>query len=247
MIPFYHEHVPYLSTDQMREVDRLMIEVYHIELIQMMENAGRHLANLARERFLGGDPQHKRVAVLAGTGGNGGGALVCARWLHNAGARVNVVVAAAAEEFSSVPAHQLDILHRMNVSVTQADHFTFTDDRKPDLIIDGLIGYSLQGAPREPIASLIRAANTMNCPILSLDTPSGLDTATGTISDPTIRAVATMTLALPKEGLRHEHARSVVGELYLADISIPTELYARPSLALHIDPIFRHADILRLW
>jgi NAD(P)H-hydrate epimerase len=245
MIPFYREPVPYLSTDQMREVDRLMIEVYHIELIQMMENAGRHLATLARERFLGGDPQHKRVAVLAGTGGNGGGALVCARWLHNAGAQVEVFLSAAVEEFSSVPAHQLDILHRMDVSITQAGHFT--EDRKPDLIVDGLIGYSLRGAPREPIASLIRAANTIDRPILSLDTPSGLDTATGTISDPTIRAAATMTLALPKEGLRHESARSVVGELYLANISIPTKLYAQPSLGLHIKPIFRQGDILRLW
>lgn len=245
MIPFYHEPVPYLSTDQMREVDRLMIEVYHIELIQMMENAGRHLAALARERFLGGDPRRKHIVVLAGTGGNGGGTLVCTRWLHNAGVQVEVFLAAAAEKFASVPAHQLDILHRMDVSVTQADHFT--DDRKPDLIIDGLIGYSLQGAPREPIASLIRAANTTDCPILSLDTPSGLDTATGTVSDPTIRAAATMTLALPKEGLRHERARSVVGELYLANISIPSELYAQPSLGLHIEPIFCHGDILRLW
>ncbi len=245
MILFYRETVPYLSTDQMREVDRLMIEVYHIELIQMMENAGRHLAALARERFLGGDPHHKRVAILAGTGGNGGGAMVCARWLHNAGSRVEVFLAAAAEEFSSVPAHQLDILHRMDVPVTQADHFT--DDRKPDLIIDGLIGYSLKGTPREPIASLIRAANATDCPILSLDTPSGLDTATGAVSDPTIQAAATMTLALPKEGLRHERARSFVGELYLANISIPFELYAQPSLGLHIEPIFRHGDILRLW
>ncbi|NIM09211.1 MAG: NAD(P)H-hydrate epimerase, partial [Planctomycetales bacterium] len=54
---------------------------YRIDLIQMMENAGRNLAHLARSRFLGGDPQGKRVAVLAGTGGNGGGALVCARRL----------------------------------------------------------------------------------------------------------------------------------------------------------------------
>ncbi len=47
--------VPYLTTDQMREVDRAMIEDYHIELIQMMENAGRNLAHLARMRFLNGD------------------------------------------------------------------------------------------------------------------------------------------------------------------------------------------------
>ena len=44
--------IPAITTDQMREVDRLMVEVYGIELIQMMENAGRHLASLARQLFL---------------------------------------------------------------------------------------------------------------------------------------------------------------------------------------------------
>ena len=53
-----------IDTPQMIEVDRLMIEQYHIELIQMMENAGRCLAVVARERFLGQDPQGKKVAVL---------------------------------------------------------------------------------------------------------------------------------------------------------------------------------------
>src|SRR5215510_10201998 len=53
--------VPSLTTAQMVEVDRAMIEDFHIELIQMMENAGRNLAHLARMRFLDGDPRGKRV------------------------------------------------------------------------------------------------------------------------------------------------------------------------------------------
>ncbi len=69
LIPLCHDPLPYLSTDQMREVDRLMIDVYHIKLMQMMENAGRNLASLARERFLDGDPHNKGIVVLAGTGG----------------------------------------------------------------------------------------------------------------------------------------------------------------------------------
>ncbi len=44
-----------------------------------MENAGRNLASLGRERFLSDDPVGKQVVVLAGPGGNGGGALVAAR------------------------------------------------------------------------------------------------------------------------------------------------------------------------
>ena len=52
--------VPDLTTEQMVEVDRAMIEDYRIELIQMMENAGRNLAHLARTRFLDGDPRGRR-------------------------------------------------------------------------------------------------------------------------------------------------------------------------------------------
>ena len=71
-------NVPYLTAEQMIEVDRAMSEDFHIGLMQMMENAGRNLAHLARIRFLDGNPMGKAIVILAGTGGNGGGALVCA-------------------------------------------------------------------------------------------------------------------------------------------------------------------------
>jgi NAD(P)H-hydrate epimerase len=73
--------VPWITTDQMIEVDRAMMEDYSIVLLQMMENAGRCLAILARRRFLQDSPKGRTVWVLAGTGGNGGGALACARRL----------------------------------------------------------------------------------------------------------------------------------------------------------------------
>jgi NAD(P)H-hydrate epimerase len=79
--------IPFITTQQMVEVDRLMIEAYDIQLIQMMENAGRNLAELGR-RMLGGDVRSKRIAVLCGAGNNGGGGMVAARHLHNWGADI---------------------------------------------------------------------------------------------------------------------------------------------------------------
>jgi NAD(P)H-hydrate epimerase len=102
--------VAYVTTSQMIEVDRAMVEDFKIVLIQMMESAGRNLAHLARVRFLGGDPRDKRVVVLAGSGGNGGGALVAARRLHNWGAAVDVVLGQAAAAMAPVPSHQREIL-----------------------------------------------------------------------------------------------------------------------------------------
>ena len=243
-IPRYEGTVPTLTTEQMIEVDRAMMEDYRIELTQMMENAGRNLAHLARVRFLDGDPHDQAVVVLAGTGGNGGGALVCARRLHNWGARVAVYVTRPASDFHPVPAHQLDILYRMGVTVAGAE--TIIHAENPALIIDGVIGYSLQGAPRDSAAALIRWANAQKAPILALDAPSGVDTTTGTVFDPCIRATATMTLALPKEGLRAAGVEAQVGELYLADISVPPALYAGPGLELEIGSIFAANDIVRL-
>lgn len=249
-IPVYTDPVPALTTAQMIEVDRAMIEEYHIDLIQMMENAGRNLAHLARERFLAGDPRGRNVVVLAGTGGNGGGALVCARRLHNYGVVVRVVITRPDAEFTAVPAHQLAIVRQMGLPVTLAEDF-LPEGETADLIIDGLIGYSLQGSPRGAAADLIRWANRHAAPTLALDAPSGLDAATGTAYDPAIRAAATLTLALPKVGLLGETAErsgatAHVGELYLADISVPPELYASPALQLAVGPLFAHSDIVRL-
>ena len=236
--------VPFISAAQMREVDRAMIEDYEILLIQMMENAGRNLAHLARRRFLNGDPTGRRVLLLAGTGGNGGGGLVCARHLHNWGAYVDVLVTSQPAQFTEIPHHQLTILQHMGISVGVAGEGV--DLPPADLIIDAIIGYSLHGAPTGPAAAFIRAANVHGAPILALDVPSGVDTTTGSAYEPAIHATATLTLALPKEGLCGEEARAHLGELYLADIGVPPELYARPFLGLDVGPIFAADEILRL-
>jgi len=235
--------VPFLTTEQMVEVDRGMIEDFQILLIQMMENAGRNLAQVARLRFLSGDPRGKRVAVLAGVGGNGGGALVCARRLANWGASVEVFVSKPRQGFTEVSGHQFDVVRSMNIpSATAAPQA----DASYDLVIDGIIGYSLRGAPRGAAADMIRWTRTQSASVLALDTPSGVDASVGAVLDPAIRATATMALALPKEGLRAESARAHVGELYLADISVPPALYAEPSLRLQVSAIFSQSEIVRL-
>ncbi|MBI4789798.1 MAG: NAD(P)H-hydrate epimerase [Chloroflexi bacterium] len=234
----YRDALPAITTDQMREVDRTMIQDLGITLIQMMESAGRHLATLAREK-LGGNVEGKHIVVLAGRGNNGGGGLVAARRLANWGAEVCVVLAASPNEYQNAPAHQLAILQGMGVVISQSMIFPLAD-----LILDCLIGYGLRGAPRGGAADLIRQANASSAPIIALDTPSGLDTTTGETFDPCIRADATMTLALPKVGLLTEIARAIVGELYVADISVPPLVYA--TMGIEIPNLFAEAEIVHI-
>ena len=231
--------IPSLTTAQMIEVDRAMIEGYHIELIQMMENAGRNFAELAR-RQMGGTAKGHSVAVLCGNGNNGGGGMTAARHLHNWGAQVIVALTKPADEFLGVPAHQLDILKRMNIPIFKHASIPATFE----LILDTIIGYSLSGSPRGAAADLIRWANKQDVPILALDTPSGLDTTSGQAHDPTIRATATLTLALPKQGLLNPQSAMFVGDLYLADIGVPPELYAKMGIA--VPPLFEEQGIIRI-
>jgi NAD(P)H-hydrate epimerase len=236
--------IPTVSVDQMREVDRLMMDEMEISLLQMMENAGRALATQARQ-LLAGDVRGQRIVALAGRGGNGGGGMAAARRLFNWGADVTVILGQETEDLQGVPAHQLAILRHIGVPIHGPGHAGPDDTllRSAGLILDALIGYSLHGAPREPIASLIRAANAAGPPVLALDIPSGLDGDTGTAADPTILAAATLTLALPKAGLVQPQARAWVGEQYVADISVPDMVYRR--LGLHVGPIFARSDIVR--
>lgn len=90
-------NMPVVTREQMREVDRLMIEEFGIQLLQMMENAGLNLAELAR-LHLDGKPAGRRVVVLAGQGNNGGGGLTAARRLSAWGANVEVVLSAEPQQ-----------------------------------------------------------------------------------------------------------------------------------------------------
>ena len=230
--------IPYITTQQMLEVDRLMIEEYGIRLIQMMENAGKNLAELARQ-MLGGDVRSKRIAVLCGVGNNGGGGMVAARHLHNWGAEILLKVISAQDALNDVPAHQTQILERMGI----ADQETI-DLSTIDLVIDAMIGYGLIGDPRGAIADWIRRVDDLPCPVLALDTPSGLDTTTGIPGNPCLHATVTMTLALPKTGMASPQATAYLGELYLADISVPPQLYA--SMGIQIPMLFHHNPIIKI-
>jgi NAD(P)H-hydrate epimerase len=106
----------------------------------------------------------------------------------------------------------------------------------------GGIGYSLNGPPRGAIATLIREANGRGRPILALDLPSGLHPDTGEIYDPSIRALATLTLALPKRGLLVPTAKPYVGRLWVGDIGVPPGLYGR--VGLRVGPLFSRSPVV---
>ena len=239
---------PAVTAAQMAEIDRLAVDVYGINLLQMMEQAGSHLAGVAAYEA-GGDLQGRRVLVAVGPGNNGGGGLAAARHLVNRGARVRVVLARPARRLSEAGRHQLATLLEMGVSCCMV-LYDITDEEidaelaSADLVIDAVLGYRGRGAPHDEVATLIERIAGNADRILSLDLPSGMDADSGTVGKLAVRSRATMTLALPKTGLLTDAGRAQSGDLYLADIGLPAALYAR--MGLTVDAPFSAGPIVRL-
>jgi NAD(P)H-hydrate epimerase len=218
--------VPSITVEQMREVDRLLVEEYGITLLQMMESAGRSLARLAVDLH---DPE--RATVLVGKGYNGGGGLVTARYLHMKGVRTEVVLATT--DLPEISMRRLSTLRAMGVSVGNSMHF------EDGIIIDALLGYNQSGDPRGRVADLVEAGEQSGRPVVSLDVPTGFDLETGEYHSISFKEPLTLTLGLPKVNMEGR-----IRDLWLADIGIPREVYAK--VGIHVPVLFRGSDRIKI-
>ncbi len=178
------------------------------------------------------------VVVLAGTGGNGGGGICAARHLANHGADVTLVVSDR-RRLVGVPAQQLGLYQATNGRMA---HPRDLSSMQPVMIVDALLGYSLEGAPRGVSNDLITWMSTVPIPVVALDVPSGIDASTGDAPGNHVRATATITLALPKTGLHVD----VVGELWVSDIGIPHTVFERAGVTCPPMQLFAPGYTVRL-
>ena len=227
--------VPSATAAQMAEADRIASEELAISLDVLMENASHQIARAAQ--LMLGSVANKGILALVGSGNNGGDAMGALRHLRGWGADVRAVLSGPAERLRPLARRQYDILAALGVSPEAAVGGA-------DLVVDGLLGYSASGAPRDSVADLIRAANASRLPILAVDIPSGLHPDTGEPLGVTIRATLTVTLALPKRGLISTRSHTLVGDLLLADIGIPPEAFDR--LAIETRGLFEQGDLVRI-
>lgn len=228
--------VPAVTSAQMADVDQSAIEDYGVTILQMMEQAGSHLADVVRLEA-GGDLRDRRIVVAVGPGNNGGGGLVAARHLANRGANVRVVLARPALRMSEAARHQLATLIAMGADCCVAT-YDLTDDElehvlaNADIVIDAVLGYRIQDAPRGEAERLIGFIVRSGRPVVSLDLPSGLDPDTGAAPGMTVTATATLTLALPKPGLFIGQGPERAGRIYLGDLGLPEALYTALGISV---------------
>jgi len=206
-----------ITKEQMAELDRIMIEELGIDVPIMMEHAAVAVATAATKICSG-----KRILILCGHGNNGGDGLAAARHLMNWRYQVKVICSRK-EKFKNDPLKQLNILQSMNADISFDSDINFSDF---DLIIDALLGYNLDGDPRDVFADLIKKSNNSGVPILAVDLPSGLDANSGKAYDPCIKATATVALSVLKKGLVAAK-KEYIGKLFVGYMSVPDSVYEK--------------------
>lgn len=166
----------------------------------------------------------ERWLVLAGKGNNGGDGFVAARHLLEAGVEAEAALALPVEQLEGEARQQAEMAARFGVPCFPASKPEAVPWHRYTGIVDALLGTGTQGAPREPYAGLIRAANESGLPIVAADIPSGLCADTGAVHDPCIRAERTVALAFLKRGLMQYPGAEAAGRVTVRAIGIPSRL-----------------------
>jgi NAD(P)H-hydrate epimerase len=217
-----------LTADQMREADRRTIEDIGIPSLVLMENAGRQVV-AAMESFFQ-DLSDRRVAIVGGTGNNGGDGFVVARTLHQRGVDVSVFVVGQVSEIKGDARINLEILGRLGITVVEvADEgqweLHFSEISGHDLIVDALFGTGLKSALSGIYETVIADINASAIPVVAVDLPSGLSADTSDLIGDCIEATVTVTLGAPKLPLILPPAEEKSGEVVIADIGIPAGVF----------------------
>ncbi len=216
-----------VSVGEMKGIDALAIKRFGIPALILMENAGRCAAEEALKMLP--NKRMRRAAVLCGYGNNGGDGFVCARHLINKGVEIQVYLVGKKKELSEDARVNYRILRKMKQKFKSIKTINTLGPfekgiKKYQLIIDGIFGIGLRGAPDRFYQELFLKLNASGIPILALDIPSGLDADTGTPLGNAIQAAKTITFGFLKKGMSMRQARRFTGKIIIGDISLPRML-----------------------
>ena len=215
-----------VTAAEMREIDRRTIEEYGIPSYELMEKAGQAVADEAAK--LAGVPP-KKILMLAGKGNNGGDGLVAARFLHEKGYDVQVLLFSEGKKLKADPARNFVANAKLGIPCrVVGEHFAWETVpeifQEAEVIVDALFGVGLDKEIREPYLGLIQNVNQLNRKVVSVDIPSGLDSDTGKILGACIKATVTVTMGLPKKGFYEGEGPCLTGRIVVADLGFPKEL-----------------------
>jgi len=210
---------PLYDADGMRAVDRWAIGEMGVPSLELMEAAGRAVAEAVGELAPNGP-----VRVVCGKGNNAGDGLVAARYLREAGFEVEALLLWPAEELGGDAA--------ANLARFPAEHVE--GDLAPRLadsaaIVDAIFGTGFSGEPREPALAAIVAIGACAAPVLACDISSGVDASSGEVAGAAIEADLTVSFHAAKVGHLVAPGKRHAGELRVVPIGIPAGAPGAPA------------------
>ena len=227
-----------LTAAEMNDVDRFTTERYGVPGLQLMESAGKAVAQAVRSEFSGETLAGVSVCVLCGKGNNGGDGLVAARHLKESGvSAVRVFLFAAPAELRGSADENFRRWREAGGNVTTVQSDAEWEQAWPgisaaDVIVDALLGTGLNGPAKGLSARAIEDINRLSCEatcagapwIISVDTPSGLPSDGEAAEGPVLRAHRTITFTAPKIGQLVSKDAACCGQLIVRHIGSPAAL-----------------------
>lgn len=246
-----------VTTEEMRRIEKAA-DGGGLSFATMMENAGRAVAE-ACQRDQRMKPGDRRILVLVGPGNNGGDGLVAARYLHDAGASVQLYIGKRRLEGDDNYA----LTQERDIATTRAEDDPNLESlkkslREADVIMDALLGTGVSRPIKGPLKDVLETAKeevrkrreekgqealaspssppfpslTSSPLVVAVDVPSGLNCDSGAVDPVTIPADLTVTFGFPKVGQFLFPGAEYLGELLVADIDIPPSLADEVCLEL---------------
>ena len=209
----------------------------------LMQRAGQVAADAALT-LLPPQKNDVQVLILAGPGNNGGDALEAAARLAENGVAVSVLLHADSARQSADAQQALTRARNSNARFLDPLLFSTIGATSWALVIDGLFGIGLTRPIDGVQCALVDIVNTLDCAVLALDVPSGLDADSGAIvgqDGVAVRATHTVTFIGNKPGLHTAHGRDHAGQVQVASLDIDEGLFPVPYAQLNRLELFAHA------
>jgi NAD(P)H-hydrate epimerase len=225
-----------VSIEQMQAIERAA-DASGLSYETMMKNAGRGIANWISQHV----SLRKGVIGLVGSGNNGGDTIIALTWLAKWGVRT---IAFLAKRRKGDPLLDVYLAHGgAVVDLSENNHLDVLEAALiPEVVVlDGILGTGfrlpLRGSLLDVMAIIHKKLkNRLGLLVIAVDCPSGVDCDTGEVSDVTLAADHTLTMAAMKKGLLAHPARSFAGEFNYIDIGIEDpSTYLNDHLPVMID------------
>jgi len=225
------------SVDEMRRIDEEAARVYGVDHLLLMEDAGTAVYYAILCEY--GSVYGRRFLVVAGTGNNGGDALVTGRRIYSAGGDVKVVIVGDISRATELCRKNLELAKGIGVEVhniqTQEDIQILKKLLEwCEYVVVGLIGVGLRGDVRGIYRDVVEEINRYGKPVISVDIPSGIDPNNGLVRGVAVKSCITVTFGLPKYGNMLYPGYSYCGKLYISYLSYPRKLLEEPQVELNI-------------